>query len=119
MISRDSFAIASYSGPLADIAASFCSTDAATLACMTGLPIAGFATTAAGAGGGGVTRRWRGGGVATRARASSGIAGPVERSVDVHVSRIRQKIEPDAGDPTFIKTIRLGGYIFTPEVKPA
>ncbi len=48
-----------------------------------------------------------------------GIAGPVERSIDVHVSRIRQKIEPDAGDPTFIKTIRLGGYIFTPEVEPA
>ncbi len=45
-----------------------------------------------------------------------GVAGPVERSVDVHVSRIRQKIEPDPGDPTFIKTIRLGGYIFTPEV---
>ena len=48
-----------------------------------------------------------------------GVAGPVERSVDVHVSRIRQKIEPDPGEPTFIKTIRLGGYIFTPEVTPA
>ena len=48
-----------------------------------------------------------------------GVAGPVERSVDVHVSRIRQKIEPQAGEPTFIKTIRLGGYIFTPEVTPA
>ncbi len=48
-----------------------------------------------------------------------GVAGPVERSVDVHVSRIRQKIEPDPGDPTFIKTIRLGGYIFTPEVTSA
>jgi two-component system OmpR family response regulator len=48
-----------------------------------------------------------------------GIAGPVERSVDVHVSRIRQKIEPDPGEPTYIKTIRLGGYIFTPEVTAA
>jgi two-component system OmpR family response regulator len=48
-----------------------------------------------------------------------GVAGPVERSVDVHVSRIRQKIEPDPSDPAFIKTIRLGGYIFTPEVTPA
>jgi two-component system OmpR family response regulator len=48
-----------------------------------------------------------------------GVAGPVERSVDVHVSRIRQKIEPDLGEPTFIKTIRLGGYIFTPTVTPA
>lgn len=45
-----------------------------------------------------------------------GLAGPVERSVDVHVSRIRQKIEPDPRDPTLIKTVRLGGYIFTPEV---
>jgi two-component system OmpR family response regulator len=48
-----------------------------------------------------------------------GIAGPVERSVDVHVSRIRQKIEPNPDEPTFIKTIRLGGYIFTPEVTDA
>jgi two-component system OmpR family response regulator len=46
-----------------------------------------------------------------------GLAGPVERSVDVHVSRIRQKIEPDPRDPTFIKTVRLGGYIFTPGVE--
>ena len=47
-----------------------------------------------------------------------GLAGPVERSVDVHVSRIRQKIEPSPSEPTYIKTIRLGGYIFTPEVTP-
>jgi two-component system OmpR family response regulator len=46
-----------------------------------------------------------------------GIAGPVERSVDVHISRIRQKIEPDPRDPTLIKTVRLGGYIFTPTVE--
>ena len=48
-----------------------------------------------------------------------GVAGPVERSIDVHVSRIRQKIEPAPAEPSFIKTIRLGGYIFTPEVTPA
>ena len=46
-----------------------------------------------------------------------GLAGPVERSVDVHVSRIRQKIEPDASEPILIKTVRLGGYIFTPVVR--
>jgi len=46
-----------------------------------------------------------------------GLAGPIERSVDVHVSRIRQKIEPDPHDPTLIKTVRLGGYVFTPEVE--
>ena len=48
-----------------------------------------------------------------------GAAGPVERSVDVHVSRIRQKIETNPGEPIFIKTIRLGGYIFTPDVTSA
>lgn len=47
----------------------------------------------------------------------SGLAGPVERSVDVHVSRIRQKIELDPRDPTLIKTVRLSGYIFTPTVE--
>jgi two-component system OmpR family response regulator len=35
------------------------------------------------------------------------------------VSRIRQKIEPNPSEPTYIKTIRLGGYIFTPQVSPA
>jgi two-component system OmpR family response regulator len=46
-----------------------------------------------------------------------GSAGPIERSIDVHVSRVRQRIEPDPHDPTFIKTVRLAGYIFTPTVK--
>lgn len=50
-------------------------------------------------------------------RTHAGSAGPVERSIDVHVSRVRQKIEPNYKDPTFIKTVRLGGYIFTPEVE--
>ncbi|MET0314457.1 MAG: response regulator transcription factor [Hansschlegelia sp.] len=48
----------------------------------------------------------------------AGVAGPVERSVDVHISRIRQKIEPNPRDPSFIKTVRLGGYLFTPMVEP-
>ena len=47
----------------------------------------------------------------------TGIAGPIQRSVDVHVSRVRQKIEPDPRDPTLIKTVRLGGYVFTPVVE--
>lgn len=47
----------------------------------------------------------------------AGVAGPVERSVDVHISRIRQKIEPNPKDPSFIKTVRLGGYLFTPTVE--
>jgi two-component system OmpR family response regulator len=47
----------------------------------------------------------------------SGLAGPIGRSVDVHISRIRQKIEPDLRYPTVIKTVRLGGYIFTPAIE--
>ncbi|MDR4306593.1 response regulator transcription factor [Chelatococcus sambhunathii] len=47
----------------------------------------------------------------------AGVAGPVERSVDVHISRIRQKIEPNPKDPSLIKTVRLGGYLFTPRVE--
>jgi two-component system, OmpR family, response regulator len=46
-------------------------------------------------------------------------AGPFERSVDVLVSRLRQKIERDPREPTLILTIRGGGYMFSPEVKPA
>lgn len=46
----------------------------------------------------------------------AGVAGPVERSVDVHISRIRQKIEPNPKEPSLIKTVRLGGYLFTPMV---
>ena len=49
----------------------------------------------------------------------SGLASPVQRSIDVHVSRIRQKIEPDPDNPRYIKTVRLGGYMFTERVEPA
>ncbi|HKE96999.1 MAG TPA: response regulator transcription factor [Povalibacter sp.] len=48
-----------------------------------------------------------------------GVAVSIERSIDVHVSRIRQKLEADPRDPAFIKTVRLGGYVFTPLVKEA
>jgi two-component system OmpR family response regulator len=44
-------------------------------------------------------------------------AGPFERSIDVLVSRLRQKIEADPRDPELIKTIRSGGYLFTPSVE--
>jgi two-component system OmpR family response regulator len=47
----------------------------------------------------------------------AGIAGPIERTVDVHIRRLRQKIEHDAGDPVLLKTVRLGGYVFTPRVE--
>lgn len=41
---------------------------------------------------------------------------PFDRSIDVQVSRLRRKIEPDPADPTMIKTVRGGGYLFTPAV---
>jgi two-component system OmpR family response regulator len=46
-----------------------------------------------------------------------GQAGSIERSIDVHISRVRQKIEADPHDPVMIKTVRLGGYVFAPVVE--
>ena len=46
----------------------------------------------------------------------AGLAGPVARSIDVHVSRLRQKIEADPRRPSLLKTVRLGGYVFTADV---
>jgi two-component system OmpR family response regulator len=45
-----------------------------------------------------------------------GQVGSVERSIDVHISRIRQKLEPNPNERRMIKTVRLGGYLFTPTV---
>ena len=45
--------------------------------------------------------------------------GSFERSIDVLVSRIRRKIEPNPADPTIIKTVRSGGYLFTPRTEAA
>jgi two-component system, OmpR family, response regulator len=42
---------------------------------------------------------------------------PYDRSVDTLISRIRQKIEADPGEPALIKTIRNGGYVLTPTVE--
>jgi two-component system OmpR family response regulator len=43
-------------------------------------------------------------------------AAAFDRSIDVQLSRLRRKIEPDPKDPSLIKTIRGGGYIFTCDV---
>lgn len=42
---------------------------------------------------------------------------PLDRKIDVQISRLRQKIEHDVKNPLLIKTIRNGGYIFTAPVK--
>lgn len=41
---------------------------------------------------------------------------PFDRSIDVHIGHLRQKIEDDPKEPTMIKTVYGAGYIFTPEV---
>jgi two-component system, OmpR family, response regulator len=43
-------------------------------------------------------------------------AGPFDRTIDVQVGRLRRKLEDDPKNPAMIKTVRGGGYIFTPEV---
>lgn len=49
----------------------------------------------------------------------AGLAGPIERSIDVHISRLRQKIETDPREPQMLQTVRLGGYTFTANVEDA
>lgn len=44
-------------------------------------------------------------------------ANPFERSIDILVSRLRQKMETDPKEPVLFQTIRSGGYMFSPEVK--
>ena len=44
---------------------------------------------------------------------------PFDRAIDVQVSRLRRKIEADPANPVLIKTVRGGGYVFTPAVENA
>jgi two-component system, OmpR family, response regulator len=44
-------------------------------------------------------------------------ASPYDRSIDMQVKRLRQKIEPDPRQPALIKTVRAAGYIFTSRIK--
>ena len=37
---------------------------------------------------------------------------PFDRSIDIQVSRLRRKIEPDPKRPRFIRTVRNGGYMY-------
>lgn len=46
-------------------------------------------------------------------------AGPFERSIDVLVSRLRQKIEKDPKNPTMIQTVRSEGYMLSAPVSRA
>ena len=42
---------------------------------------------------------------------------PYDRSVDVLIGKLRQKIEPDPKSPSLIKTERGVGYIFSAPVE--
>src|SRR5580692_11293317 len=44
-------------------------------------------------------------------------AGPFDRTVDVQVGRLRRKLEDDPKNPAMIKTVRAGGYMFTPAIE--
>ena len=46
-------------------------------------------------------------------------AAPFDRTIDIQVSRLRRKIEPDPKSPELITTVRGGGYLFTPSVSHA
>ncbi|MHA8049316.1 helix-turn-helix domain-containing protein, partial [Roseomonas mucosa] len=37
-----------------------------------------------------------------------------ERAVDVQVTRLRRKIEPDPREPRFLQTVRHRGYVLRP-----
>jgi two-component system phosphate regulon response regulator OmpR len=39
---------------------------------------------------------------------------PFDRSIDTRVTRLRRKIEPNAGEPVYIRTVRGEGYLFNP-----
>lgn len=44
-----------------------------------------------------------------------GQAGENERSIDIRVTRLRKKIEPDPEKPSLIRTVRGEGYLFSPD----
>jgi two-component system OmpR family response regulator len=45
-------------------------------------------------------------------------ADPFDRSVDVQVSRLRQRLADDAREPVIIKTVRGEGYVLAAGVEP-
>ncbi len=49
----------------------------------------------------------------TRGRSAT----PFDRAVDVQLSRLRRKLGDDSADPSMIKTVRGGGYLFAPVVQ--
>ncbi len=50
-------------------------------------------------------------------RARGRMAGPADRTIDVHVGRLRRKLGDDPKSPQLIKTVRGGGYVLTAAVE--
>ena len=44
-------------------------------------------------------------------------ADPFDRSIDNRIVRLRRKLEEDPANPSLIKTVRSGGYVFTAQVR--
>jgi two-component system OmpR family response regulator len=44
-------------------------------------------------------------------------AQPYDRTIDVQLSRLRRKLQDDPADPSIIRTVRGGGYLFGPAVE--
>jgi len=42
-----------------------------------------------------------------------------DRAIDIRIMRIRRKIEPDPSHPSVIRTVRGGGYLFSPAGEPS
>ena len=42
--------------------------------------------------------------------------GPLDRSLDVQISRLRQRLQGDSKQPELIKTVRGSGYVFSTDV---
>ena len=40
-----------------------------------------------------------------------------DRAIDIRILRIRRKVEPDPAHPSIIRTVRGGGYVFSPSDK--
>ena len=45
-------------------------------------------------------------------------ADPFDRSIDLLISRLRQRLRDDAREPRLIKTVRSEGYVFCATVGP-
>jgi two-component system, OmpR family, response regulator len=47
-----------------------------------------------------------------------GLGRPLERSVDVHICRLRRKLAQGGNAPQLIQAVRLGGYVFIGQINP-